>query len=288
MELLPQGAINGVILGGIYMLVAVGLALIFGTMRLVNFAHGPIFMLAMYLVYFAVVSWGLGLYVALLLSVPVMFLSGFLIYFVVVHPVISKPPEALLLVMIGFALLLESSALVAFSPQLRSVPDPFSFEAFRFGNIVIGYAQVIAAVSSLTVVAAVTLILYKTEIGRAIRAISEDRDAAQLAGIRIGRVNAIAFGLGTACLGVAAPLVMPFLSVSPGVGLEITLVGFLIIVMGGLGSYRGAMAAAVIVGLADGIGGILFPGAQQRALLYGLFIAVLLIKPTGLFGVERL
>lgn len=283
-----QGIVNGVVLAGIYMLVAVGLTLTFGTMRLANFAHGDIFMLAMYLVYFAVVSWGFELYLTLPIAIPILFAAGFIGYFLVVHPVIKAPPEGMLLTMFGASLIMQNGALIAFSGRVRSVEDPFGLGAFHLGDVTVGHAQIVAASCSFFVVLAVVLILYRTEIGRAIRATSEDRDAAQLAGININRVFAFSFGIGTACLGAAAPLVMPFLSVNPGIGLNFTLIGFLIIVMGGLGSFRGALLAALLVGLADGLGGVLLQGAHARALIFGMFVLVLLFKPTGLFGEEAL
>jgi branched-chain amino acid transport system permease protein len=288
MELIVQGIFNGLVLGGVYMLLGSGLSLIFGTMRLANFAHGDLLMVAMYVVVVGVTGFGLPVYLSVVLSFPVLIALGLLVYGLAVRPVIARPPEALLLNMIGLSLILENVALIVFGPGLRSIDDPFELKAFVVSGVVVGYAQSIAAVASLATVAALVLLLQKSEIGRAIRAISEDRDAASAVGINVSRVNAFAFAIGTGCLGIAAPLVMPFLSVTPTVGLDLTLIGFLVIVMGGLGSFRGALIAALIVGLADGIGGVLFAGAYARAMLYGLFVVVLLFKPMGLYGVQRL
>lgn len=281
-----QAIVDGLLIGGVYALIGVSLTLVFGVLRLINFAHGDLLMMGMYGVYFAHTRLGIAIYVTALLVVPLLFVFGAFIFRFGVRPVLRGPEIRPLLVTLGLSLILQNVALSLFSPETFTVRA--SGSSFTIGGILLGQPHLIALAASIATVLFLFWLLQRTDIGRKIRSSSEDRDAAALCGINVDRVFTLTFGLAAACLGVAAVVLMPFYYTSPSVGFLFTLIAFIVVVLGGLGSFFGALIAGFVVGLSESLGTFFLEGSYSRALIFAVFVAILLVRPQGIFGERRL
>ncbi|MGN6245563.1 MAG: branched-chain amino acid ABC transporter permease [Motilibacteraceae bacterium] len=282
--LVTQAVVTGVLLGGVYALVSVGLTLIFGVLGIVNFAQGTLLTLAMYVVYFMVTSLGIDVYVATLVAVPLLFLVGYVIQVTMLNRLMgSNETEGQLLVTLGLSLLIANLLLLAFGGQPKSVPSPFEGNLHIFGAVA-PVPRVIAFVGALLVALILSLVLQRTKLGLAIRSVAANAQGAALVGVNVRSVFALTFGLGTACVGAAGGLVVPFLSLTPTVGEEFTILAFVIVVLGGLGSVSGAVLGGLTVGLVQTVGGLYLPGTGALLLVFLVFVLVLFLRPQGLFG----
>jgi branched-chain amino acid transport system permease protein len=282
--LLWQACVSGVLVGGVYALVALGLTLVFGVLRIVNFAHGTLMMLGMYATFFLHSLAGVDPYLSVLLVGPAFFLVGVLLERGLVEPNLGAPESNLLLLTLGIALFLENGALVAFSPDYRSLRVPYLARSLLLGDAVVSLPRLIAFGCSVVLAVGLWLFLRHTDTGRAIRAAAEERDGALLVGIDIRRVYAIAFGIGAGLAAVAGSLVAPFLYVAPDVGDVFNILAFVIVVLGGMGSFVGALLGGVVVGLAESLGAAVLPGSLKQLPIFALFVLILLFRPTGLTG----
>ena len=282
--LLWQACVSGLLIGGVYALVALGLTLIFGVMRIINFAHGTLMMLGMYATFFLYAHVGLSPYLAVVVVGPLFFLVGALLERAVIEPNLGAAESNQLLLTLGVALFLENGALVLFSPDYRSIRLPWASRAWFLGEAVVNLPRLIAFGCSIALAMALWLFLRHTDTGKAIRAAAEEREGALLMGINIRRLSAIAFGLGSAVVAVAGALVTPFLYVAPDVGDVFNILAFIIVVLGGMGSFVGALLGGLIVGLAESLGAAVLPGSLKQLPIFVLFVLVLLFRPTGLFG----
>ena len=285
--LLWQACVSGVLIGGVYALVALGLTLIFGVLRIINFAHGALMMLGMYTTFFLYAYVGLDPYLSLLVVGPLFFLVGVALERGVIEPNLAAPESNQLLLTLGVALLLENGALALFGADPRSFRLSYIGRGFLLGEAVVNVPRLIAFGGSVVLAVGLWLLLKHTDIGKAIRAAAEEREGAQLVGIDIRRLYAIAFGLGTAVVAVAGALVTPFLYVAPDVGDVFNILAFVIVVLGGMGSFIGALLGGFLVGLTESIGAALLPGSLKQLPIYALFVLVLLFRPNGLFGRGR-
>lgn len=282
--LVTQAVVTGVLLGGVYALVSIGLTLIFGVLGIVNFAQGTLLTLAMYVVYFLVTSVGLDVYVATLVAVPLLFLVGYVIQATMLNRLMSSnETEGQLLVTLGLSLLIANLLLLAFGGQPKSVPSPFDGNLHIFGAVA-PVPRVIAFLGALLVALVLSLVLQRTKLGLAIRSVAANAQGAALVGVNVRSVFALTFGLGTACVGAAGGLVVPFLSLTPTVGEEFTILAFVIVVLGGLGSVSGAVLGGLTVGLVQTVGGLYLPGTGALLLVFLVFVLVLFLRPQGLFG----
>jgi branched-chain amino acid transport system permease protein len=282
--LLWQACVSGLLIGGVYALVALGLTLIFGVMRIINFAHGTLMMLGMYATFFLYTQAGLSPYLAVLVVGPLFFVFGALLERAVIEPNLGAAESNQLLLTLGVALFLENGALALFSPDYRSIRLPWASRAWLVGEAVVNLPRLIAFACSIALAVGLWLFLRYTDTGKAIRAAAEERDGALLVGINIRRLSAIAFGLGSAVVAVAGALVTPFLYVAPDVGDVFNILAFVIVVLGGMGSFVGALLGGLIVGLAESLGAAVLPGSLKQLPIFVLFVLVLLFRPTGLFG----
>jgi branched-chain amino acid transport system permease protein len=282
--LLWQACVSGVLVGGVYALVALGLTLVFGVLRIVNFAHGTLMMLGMYATFFLHSLAGVDPYLSALLVGPAFFVVGILLERGLVEPNLGAPESNLLLLTLGIALFLENGALVAFSPDYRSLRVPYLARSLLLGDAVVSLPRLIAFGCSVVLAVGLWLFLRHTDTGRAIRAAAEERDGALLVGIDIRRVYAIAFGIGAGLAAVAGSLVAPFLYVAPDVGDVFNILAFVIVVLGGMGSFVGALLGGVVVGLAESLGAAVLPGSLKQLPIFALFVLILLFRPTGLTG----
>lgn len=285
--LILQSLLSGLLNGGIYSLVAVGLTLIFGVMRIINFAHGSLMMLGMYVSYWLFVLWGVDPYLSLIASGSVLFAVGVLIEAVLVNPVLEAPEHDQLLLTLGISLVIENLALFLWKADPRTVTVPYLAVAPMVGGIMISSPRVIAFVVSLAFTAGLYVFLKRTDLGRAIRAVSQDREGALTVGINMRRIYALAFGIGCACVGAAGSLVVPFYAVDPYVGGVFVITAFVVVVLGGMGNFGGALLAALIVGLAESVAAVFIPAAMKQIVMYTIFVVVLLFRPQGLFGGRR-
>jgi branched-chain amino acid transport system permease protein len=276
--------VSGVLIGGVYALVALGLTLVFGVLRIVNFAHGTLMMLGMYATFFLYTRLGVDPYLSIVLVGPLFFVVGVALERAIIQPNLEAPESNQLLLTLGVALFLENAALVLFSPDYRSIRLPYAQRALLMGEAVVNVGRLVAFGASIALAVLLWLFLRHTDTGKAIRAAAEERDGARLMGIDIHRVHALAFGLGSAVVAIAGSLVTPFLYVAPDVGEVFNILAFVIVVLGGMGSFIGALLGGLVVGLAESIGAAVLPGSLKQLPLFALFVLVLLFRPAGLFG----
>jgi branched-chain amino acid transport system permease protein len=283
-ELLAQAVVTGIMVGGIFALISVGLSLIWGVMKIINFAHGEFLMIGMYIAYFMTAQAGWDPYLTILVTTPLLFLFGAFIFQITIRPILKDPPMNQIMLTVGLSLILQNLALVFFKADVRTVNTAYTRLNFSLGPVIVRGSQLIAFVGSALAAFALYWFLQKTDTGRAIRAAAQDRGAASLVGINVRNIYLLAFGIGSASLGVAASLMIPFYYTSPTVGLFFGLIAYVVVVLGGLGNFPGALVAGLIIGLTESIGASLLPGSLARVLTFGIFIVVLLFRPQGIFG----
>ena len=282
-----QAVVSGLLLGGVYGLVASGLSLIFGVLRIINFAHGAVMMLAMYTSYWLHVLVGVDPYVSILVTGPLFFALGVLIQRVIIEPNRAAAEHNQLLLTLGLALFLENLALVLWQGDFRTLRVWYSGASFMVADVLIEVPRLIAAAGAVLVGLALWGFLHTTDVGKAIRALSEEPEGARLVGIDVTRIRGAAFGIGSACVAVAGALITPFFYVAPDVGESFNIMAFVVVVLGGMGNFLGALAGGFIVGLAESLGAAFLPGSLKQLVVFGLFVVVLLLRPEGLFGAHR-
>jgi branched-chain amino acid transport system permease protein len=285
--LLLQAVVSGLLLGGVYGLVASGLTLIFGVLRIVNFAHGALMMLAMYSSYWLFTLGGIDPYVSTIVTAPAFFILGIVVQQVIIEPNRRAAEHNQLLLTLGLALFLENLALVLWQGDFRTLRSSISGASFVLGDALIEVPRLIACGGAVLVAVLLFAFLRTTDVGKAIRALAEEPEGAQLMGINVSRIRAVAFGIGTACVAVAGSLVTPFFYVAPDVGESFNLMAFVVVVLGGMGNFLGALLGGFIVGLAESLGAAFLPGSLKQLVVFMIFAGVLLLRPQGLFGGRR-
>lgn len=282
-QTLAQAVVGGILLGGVYALVALGLNLIFGVMKVINFAHGTLMMLGMYASYWLFTLYGVDPYPAVLLVAPAFLLLGMALERLVVSRILEAPEHDQLLVTLGIALFLQNLALALFKADPRSIRTFYADWSLSVGGVVLGAPRLGAFLAALALAGLFFWFLRSTDLGKAMRAAAEEREGAVLVGINIRRVYALAFGIGTALGAAAGSLVLPFFHVSPAVGETFLLTAFITVVLGGLGSFPGALLGGLLIGLVEGLGALL-PGSLRQLPIFVLFVVTLLLRPQGLLG----
>ena len=279
-----QASIDGILMGGVYALAALGISLIFGVMKITNFAHGALITVGMYVTFEFCVLLGITPYVALPLVIVVMFVIGYLIQKFFLNPLMGVAGHNQLLLTQGLSIVIENLILVLFSANYKSVTVPGFESAISLGNITINKPKLVAFLFVALISAAIYLLLEKTDLGRAIRATSVQSDGATLMGIVVPRINQIAFGIGIVCAGVAGALLTPTQYIYPTSGNSYSLKCFVIAVFGGLGNIWGAILAGLIIGVVESFSALYLGGSWSELVVYLIFILTLIIKPTGLLG----
>jgi branched-chain amino acid transport system permease protein len=280
----PQLLVSTLLLGGIYALIAVGLTLIFGIMRVVNFAHGEFLMLGMYLAFWTFTLWGIDPYVILFAAVPLFFLVGLAVYALVIRGVVRASHNVQIFTTVGLSTVLQNAALVLWTGDFRFVRPWYSGVVLRVGGAAFNLSQVVAFAVAVLFTVALFAFMKWTHAGRVMRATAQDAEAATLMGIDTDRVYRLAFAIGIACVGIAGVLVSPLYSVYPTAGLQFVLLAYVIVVLGGLGDIVGALLGSLIVAGVEVIGSYVFGSAWKEVIYFVLFIAVLVFRPAGLFG----
>ncbi|HKW36599.1 MAG TPA: branched-chain amino acid ABC transporter permease [Burkholderiales bacterium] len=283
-SILLAALLNGLTQGAVYALVALGLTLIYGVLHIINFAHGALLMVALYGVFFLNARFGVDPYAALVVMVPAMYALGYGLQRFVVGRARHGKDENVLLVTLGLAIVLENAALAAFKSDTRTIDTAYTFSTVNVLGATIAVPKVVAFFGALAVAALMLLLVSRTDLGRAIRAVAREPQGARLVGIDVEHVLAVSFGIGLACLGAAACFLLPAYYVNPQVGNGFVLIAFTVVVLGGMGSFAGALAGGLIVGVIESLGGLWLGESLGQIGIFLAFIAILLFRPRGLFG----
>lgn len=291
MQSLLQATINGVLMGSIYGLIAVGLTLVFGVIKVINFAHGSFLMVGMFATYWAVALLGVDPYWGLLLIVPLSFAFGYVVNQTLINPVFKmekgvREPFGVLLVTSGVWLILDNLALLLFGADFRTVKVSYWSDAFNIGPVMLSAPRLYAFVATIVGACLLYLFLKKTTTGQAIRATGQDRDVAGLMGVNVYRIFNIAFGVGTAMTCAVGALLTPFFYVHPSVGHPFSIKAFVIVILGGLGSIPGALIGGLIVGIVESTAAQFIEATWTAVIIYVIFLAVLFFKPEGILGLK--
>jgi len=272
--------------GAVYALIALGLTLIYGVLHIINFAHGAALMVALYAVYLLKVHLGIDPYLALPIVVPGMFALGYALQRGIINRAGHGKDEYILLVTLGISIVLENLALLLFKSDTRTIETPYTLTTVAIGPAMIALPKLVAFAGALAASAVLLLILTRTDLGRAIRAVAKEKHGAKLMGIDVDHVYAMCFGIGLACLGVAACFLLPVYYVNPQVGAGFVPVAFTIVVLGGMGSFGGALAGGLLIGVVESVGGLYLGESLGQIGIFAVFIGVLLFRPQGLFGAK--
>jgi branched-chain amino acid transport system permease protein len=287
METFVQSLTSGILTGALYAMIGIGLTVVFGVMRIINLAHGEMVMLGMFGAYWGHTLWRLDPFVSLLLWVPLLFLLGMLVYRFLLRAIIPGGELNTLLYTAGLSLLIANLVLLAFTGDYRTLNLSYGVTPARPWGIAVAVPLAAAFALALAITAALWLFLTRTDLGRAIRATSQNREAALLMGVDVERVALVTFGLGTALAGAAGVLLAPSLYLYPTVGELLVVKCFVVVVLGGLGSVPGAIAGGVLLGVVESLGAVYVSSTYKDGLGFVLFLLVLLFRPSGLFGVGR-
>jgi len=284
MNIFIQSLISGILIGGVYALIGIGLTIIFGVMRVINFAHGDLLMLGMYGTYYLFTLFNIDPFVSIVFTIPLMFLYGGFLQKFFINRVLGSLPQNQILLTIGMGLIMSNVVMLAFTSDYKILSTTYSSSSVSILGISISSPLVISFAITAAITAALYWFLLKTDTGQAIRATAQDREAAQLMGINVKRMSIIAFGLGSALAGTAGALISPTYYIFPQVGSIFTLKAFVITVLGGMGSIVGATLGGILIGVAESIGGVYFGSGWKEVVVFVLFLLVLLFKPAGLMG----
>ena len=276
--------INGLLTGAVYALVALGLTLIYGVLHIINFAHGALLSAALFAAFFAYQKLGLDPYLAALLLAPAFFAFGYALQRLVIGPASHGDDRNMLLITLGLAVFIENALLYAFHADTRIVDLAYGFKSIDFGFTFLAVPRVISFAAVFFVALALWLIMALTDTGKAIRAVANEKLGAELTGIDVAHIYAMTFGLGTACVAIAACLLIPTYYANPRAGNAFVLVAFTIVVLGGMGSVPGALIGGLVIGIVESLAGFYFGESLGQVGIFLIFIAVLLVRPRGLFG----
>jgi branched-chain amino acid transport system permease protein len=272
--------------GAVYALVALGLTLIYGVLHIINFAHGALLTAAMFAAFFAHKMLGLDPYVAAIGLTPLFFVIGYGLQRYVIGPAAHGEDRNILLVTLGLAVVIENALLYAFRADTRTINLPYAFNVVEVGNAFLAVPRVIAFATVIGVALLLWLLMRFTRTGKAIRAVAKEKLGAELSGIDVAHIYAVTFGIGTACLAIAACLLLPTYYVNPHAGNAFVLVAFTVVVLGGMGSVAGALLGGLFVGVVESLSGLYLGESLGQIGIFVMFILVLLLRPSGLFGAK--
>ena len=276
--------VSGLLIGVVYALIALGLTIIFGVMRVVNFAHGEMVVIGMYAAYW---MWNATHLPPWLLAIPagaLLFFMGYWLQKLIINAYIDRPQHTQFILFISLALIITGLHLVLFGPDPRPIQDPMTMQSYSLGTLRLDKVRAQAALTALLIIAGLVVFLRYSTLGRAIRAAADNLIGAQVIGISVKRVYAMTAGIGMACAGAAGALISPMFDTQPFLATDFTLIAFIIVIVGGLGSIAGALFGGVLIGLAEAVAALAFSPALKTTFSYALLVVVLLLRPSGLFG----
>lgn len=285
MQTFLQIVLNGLMLGGIFAIISVGLTLIFGIVKVVNFAHGEFLMVGMYATWLLSTQFGIHPYLSIGAVVPILFLLGVLTQRFLIQPLMSaRDDHVQIFATVGLSTALMNLALLIFGADIANTPASGLRVPVEFGPVraLIGQLWILGA--AVLLVIGLRAFLARTNTGRAIRAVAQNRSAALLMGINVNGIYMLTFGIGAACVGLGSALIAPLYPTSPTIGTYFVLTAFVVVVLGGLGSITGAFAGAMVIGLLDALSGFYIGSDLREAVVFGVFLLILILKPSGLFG----
>jgi len=281
-----QQVINGLVIGSIYAMVALGLTLIFGILHIGNFAHGQLYMLGAFATYWLVTLWGWNIWSSMLVAMGSMALLGIVLERVVFRPVYSAPHINGLIVALGLFIALENIALILWGGEERTLPSPYATKVITLLSISLTLQRLLVFIISILLIFLLYLFIQRTKMGKAIRAVAQDPEVSRLMGIPIHRISATVFAVSSALAAAAGALVGPISCVFPAMGVTPILKAFVVIVLGGMGSIPGAIFGGFILGIAESLGAGYLSSEYKDAFAFAALILVLMVKPSGLFGKE--
>ncbi len=283
-EIILQTVISGLLLGFIYALVAAGLSLIFGLMEIVNFAHGEFLMLAMYAAFWCYVAFGMDPLFSLPAVIVMLFILGVATHYGIIRHILHAPMLVQITATFGLSIFLRSLAQFLWTADFRMIHDPIVSGRLEILGLYLGVPQMVAALGCVLAFGALYLFINHTETGVALEATAQDREAASVMGIHTQRMYALGWGVGASCVAVAGVLLTSYYPVEPEIGLLFALIAYVTVAMGGFGSLLGALVAGLLVGLVESVGGLLFQPAYKYAIVFGMYLLIVLTRPAGLFG----
>ena len=287
MSNLLQIIFNGILIGGIYALMSQGLSLIFGVIGIINFAHGEFLMLSMYLTFWLFQLWGIDPYISIVIVTPLFFFFGFATQKVVFQHLIKAPHLSQIFAAFGLVIVFQNIALFFWKADYRMVKTGYSAATVHIGALNLSFPRIIVFIMATAVTLVLYLFLKRTYLGKAIRATALDPDAAALMGINPMMIYCIAFGIGGALCGVAGTLLVPIYYVFPTIGAYFVLIAFVVVVLGGLGNVFGAFFGGLLIGITEVLSGYFFTSSFKEGIYFLIFILVLLIRPSGIFGLGK-
>jgi branched-chain amino acid transport system permease protein len=282
--LVAQSLLNGLLFGGVYSLMAVGLTLIFGVMRVVNFAHGDMMIWGMYLAWLLATRLGVDPYLGFIPCAAALFVLGLVVQRSLVDRIVDAPHEMQILLMLGVALILENGALAAFGPDPRRVRSPLGDTNLWLGPLFVDVPRLVTFTVAMVLTFVLYLFLRSTDLGRTMRAAADNPYGALVIGADVRRVYVVAFGIGAACVGAAGALVSPIVPFQPAGGLALAVTSFNIVIIGGMGSLPGAFLGGLLVSVAESLGAVFLSPSRKELVSFSLLILILLVRPAGLFG----
>jgi branched-chain amino acid transport system permease protein len=291
--ILGIAVVNGIVVGGLYGAIAIGLSLIFGVMRVINFAHGSFLMVGLFIPYWLWQFFRVNPYVSILVAAPALFGLGYAIQACLIAPLYKREramvlePLSALMLTAGVGLIMDNLTFMVFGPDFRGITLDFASKALWIGDMLnINYTRLIAFLASLAITVILSLFLARTDMGRAIRSTAQNRDAASLCGINVMRIYNVTFGLGCAILGVVGCLMIPFYLVSPSIGLAFGIRSFITVVLGGIGSIPGCILGGLVLGVVESVAAQFVTATSASIFSFVIFILVLFFRPTGLLGMK--
>lgn len=282
-----QLLVQGILLGGIYGLIALGLSLIFGVMGVINFAHGQMMVMGMYVSYWIFILLGIDPYLSLVIVAAVIFILGYVIQSTLVNRILDYPEAMQVLPLVSLGLILENTALLFWGPDPRSPQTALSLKTFWIGPVMVDVSRLIAFGVAIIITILIFLFLKKTTSGKRIRAAADNRTGAILVGINVSRIYNISFAIGAATTGAAGVLLLPLMPLSPHIGHDFTLTAFIVVILGGMGNLLGAMLGGLILGLAESLATLFLPATLKQVVSFSFLIIIMLFRPQGLLGGKK-
>ncbi len=271
-------------MGGVYGLIALGLSLIFGVMRVINFAHGEMMVFAMFISITLLLWLGMDPYLSLVIVAAIMFGIGYLVQRIFVNRILELPEAMQVLVLVGLGIIFENGTLMIWGGSDISPKTSLALSSLQLGGITIDLPRLIAFCLAILITLMVMVFLKKTSIGKAIRAAADNRFGALIIGTHINRIYGICFGIGAACVGAAGALLVPLMPAKATMGAPYTMVSFVIVILGGMGSLVGALVGGLIIGVAESLGTVFLPSSMKQVVSFTIMVVILLFRPQGLFG----
>jgi len=283
-EIYLNVAVGGLLTGLVYGLMALGLSVIFGVIRVVNFAHGEMMTIAMYIAVALFSAFKLDPLVMLVPIAAVLFALGYVMQAGLINPFINRPEHSQFMLLVAVALIMVNGLLIIFGPDARNVQTSYSFDSFQIGPLIVDATKVYAGAAAITVAAALFAFFRFSYLGQAIRACADNYTGALVVGLDVKRLYALTFGLGAACVGAAGAILVLIIDVTPPLGPAYTLLAFVIVITGGLGSMPGALLGGILIGMTEAMAGLFFTPSAKSMFAFGILVVVLLFRPQGIMG----